>query len=288
MIRTPAWRLAPLIFAALACAGCNNLFYFPSRKVFQDPQEPHRDVFFRTADGVLLHGARFFAVESTKRRGTVIQFHGNAGNLTSHYRSLTWVTEHGYDLLTFDYRGYGRSEGSPSPEGLHRDALATIALARSTPAPSEEPDLVLIGQSLGGAVLLRAMVDLQERARVRAVVVEGTFASFTAMAAHVVKRPVFTHPLAPIAMALVSDRYAPAGAIEKVAPIPLLVVHGQRDAIVPASFGCEIFALAREPKELWLVPGAGHIEALREPRFNLQRALIHWLDRTARNGPRAP
>src|SRR5688572_29696577 len=94
--------------------ACNGFFYFPSRRAYSIPPEPHRDVLFRTSDGVELHGWLFPAAGRARPRGTFVHFHGNAGNITSHYRALSWVTREGWALFTFDYRGYGRSGWYPT------------------------------------------------------------------------------------------------------------------------------------------------------------------------------
>jgi fermentation-respiration switch protein FrsA (DUF1100 family) len=269
-------RLLALLASSALLAGCNGLFYFPYRGVYALPEGPHRDVRIPTEDGLELHG--WLLPARGEQRGTVVQFHGNAGNVTSHFLSLEWVTEHGLALLAFDYRGYGRSPGRPSPAGVDRDARAAIRFARTLPRGAWSSDLVLVGQSLGGAVLLSTYgrLPVQDRERVRAVVVEGTFHSYSEIAASVLWRTGVFLPFAGFGYALVSDAYAPARYIARVAPTPLLVVHGERDRVVPFAFGRAVFALSAEPSQFWRIRGAAHLRAFASARE--QERLIAYLE----------
>jgi hypothetical protein len=271
--------LPAFLFLLPALTGCSSLVYQPSRDTYGDPARAgvaYEDVGFAASDGVKLH-AWFFPAAGVSR-GLVVQFHGNAQNLTAHSAVLYPLVKEGYDLLAFDYRGYGKSEGEPSQEGLNRDALAAIeyALKRRPGGP-----LVLYGQSLGGAVLLRAYADAGERARerVRAVVVEGAFHSYRAIARDLLSRNVFTWLFQPLGSLLVSDEYSPEEAIPKVSPTRLIVIHGEGDDVIPAEFGKKIFELAREPKQLWLVPGGSHIDAMSIGGGAVRRRLVDLLGR---------
>lgn len=202
--------------------------------------------------GVLLHAQR------APVRGTVVQFHGNAGNVTSHQSSVIWLTERGYDVLSFDYRGYGTSEGVPTPEGVLLDAEAALDYAREQLPRRGERDLVLLGQSLGGAVLLRALAGRRDLERVRYVVIEASFHSYQEVAASV----TFRHPalflLTGVSYGLVSDEWAPAAHVAELCPLPILFVHGLEDRVVDPRFGAALFALARAPRSLLVIPGVGH------------------------------
>jgi predicted alpha/beta-fold hydrolase len=267
--------------------GCNNLFYFPARRAFSIPSEPHRDVLFRTSDDVELHGWLFPSADRTRPRGTFVHFHGNAGNITSHYRALSWVTRQGWALFTFDYRGYGRSGWHPTPEGTIRDAVAALGWSnRNLPQGEHARDLVLYGQSLGGAVLLRALDEVPVRSRFRAVVIEGSFHSYEEIAASVLYRHPILSPLTGLGYALVSDRYAPSASVARVSPIPLLVIHDRYDPVVPAAFGAALYELGRAPKTFWVTHRGGHIRALDD--LDVRDALLAWLERPPTQNEKGP
>ena len=246
-------------------SACNGFFYQPTTRLGSWPEHEFEDVWLHTDDGATLHGW-FFPTEG-EAKGTFVQFHGNAGNVSWHYKALEWVVEHDYQFLTFDYRGYGRSSGYPYPEALRQDALAAIRYVQALPTTSRERDLVLYGQSLGGAVLLDAFGQLSDRDRVRLVVVEGTFHSYQEVAASALWRRPVLFPFTGFAYATISDDLAPAPAIASVSPTPLLVIHGAEDDIVPPIFGRTIYDLARPPRALWLVRGGHHIDTMRRDEY---------------------
>ncbi len=258
-----AVRLLSLLLLVGATGGCTSMVYMPSRKLLGWPHERPDDVWMRARDGTRLH-AWLLHAQSGPARGTFVQFHGNAGNMTSHFAALDWVTRYGYNLFTFDYRGYGQSAGTPDQAGVDQDAVAAIrTVQRRVSARKDGPDLVLFGQSLGGAVLLRALDDVHDRKRIRAVIVEGTFTSYQEIAASVLWRAPLLFPFTGFAYALVSDAYAPDESIPRISPIPLLVIHDLHDPVVPFRFGVAVYDLARQPKTLWPVDYGAHIRATR-------------------------
>lgn len=266
------------LVAALGSGGCNRAFYFPSSQTLGVPHVKHDDVALRTSDGVELHGWLFPPLDGGPPKATVVQFHGNAGNVSSHFLSLVWVIRHGYAFFTFDYRGYGRSGGQPSPAGLHADALAAMGWVNAhAPRGAEPRDVVLYGQSLGGAVLLDALKDIDDRRRIRAVVVEGSFHSYEEVAASMLWREPVLFPFAGLGYALVSDEHAPARSVAGLSPLPLLVIHDTRDPVVPVRFGSALYRNARQPKTFWVTDTGQHIRATADPA--VRAALLAWLER---------
>jgi fermentation-respiration switch protein FrsA (DUF1100 family) len=275
----------PLALILATLAGCTHLFYQPSRALYADPHRAgiaFTQESFRSSDGTTLYGWYFPAQlkAGEKSHGVIIQFHGNAENMSSHFESLVWVTHRGYDLFAFDYRGYGRSEGEPSQAGVNGDALAAIRYVEQHHAAQDAGtrDIVLYGQSLGGAIMLRALSDLEDRSRIRAVVADSTFYSYQAIARDFVARSWVTWIFQPLAYVLVSDEYSPERAIPRVSPIPLLVIHGDRDGVVPVDFGRHIAELAHDPKALWVIPGAHHIQSMQVDEGRYQDKLVDYLD----------
>lgn len=244
--------------------------------MYARPAGEYRDVTIPTHDGLELHGWFFPAVGHP--RGTIVQFHGNAGNVTSHFLQLAWAPEQGYALLCFDYRGYGISPGVPSAAGLEADALAAIHFAQHLPESQSGKQLVLYGQSLGGAVLLHALASVRDRRRIGAIVVEGSFHSYEDAGAGVLFRHALLFPFTGLAYATISDRYDPAPYVASVSPTPLLVIHGTRDPVIAPAFGRALYALGRQPKQLWLVEGGGHVDAL--ARRSVRERLVRYLART--------
>jgi len=285
------FKLAFSLTCGIILSGCGHLFYYPSRNAFSDPGKfglKYETVTLHTSDGVKLHGWYFPAKNKDRRpaKGTFIQFHGNAQNITTHFASLVWVIEAGYNFFTFDYRGYGTSEGNPSQEGLYRDALAAIHyIHEREPRPAArngtkqtEPDLVFYGQSLGGAVLLRALEDVPDRSRIRLVAIDSSFHSYKSVARRKLAGHWVTFLFQPLGWLLVSDAYSPEDSIPKLAPTPVLVLHGEHDGAVPFSCGKKIYELANPPKWFWEIKDGNHIDAMTLHNGTYRDKLLELLD----------
>jgi uncharacterized protein len=268
------------ILALALLSGCTHLFFFPSRTLVVSPEQlglEYEEIYFPSADGTRLHGW-FFPARTQPVKGTVVQFHGNAENLSTHFRSLIWVIEHGYQLFTFDYRGYGRSEGQVSVEGAIDDARAAITRARRLPMPEAGTRLVLYGQSLGGTLLLHVAGSMEDRDGIAVVIADSSFSSYQAIAREKLADHWLTFILQPLAYVLISDRYAPERVLARISPIPLLVIHGDRDQIVPIHYGQRIYDLAKAPKWFWKLEGVGHIQAMDPRSGQYRQALLDFLD----------
>lgn len=254
------------LLVAIGIAGCgaaNRLFYFPNDQLYSDPARQGvgvEDVWFNSADGTRLHGW-YIASRTTPVRATVIHFHGNAQNLTAHYEAVSWLPDEGYNTLLFDYRGFGRSEGTPTREGTFQDSVAALEYIAGR-ADQQGVPLVAFGQSLGGALCLAALGERGLHG-VRGIAVESTFYSYQQLAQAHLSRMWWTWAAQwPLSRWLVTDAHSPSHSLDKLAGTPLLVIHGDEDDIVMFSEGRKLFARAGEPKEFVHVPGGTHTAAI--------------------------
>jgi hypothetical protein len=257
--------LSVLAGLALALGGCTGVIFHPMRELVLTPDQiglEYEEVEFEATDGVRLHG--WFLPARAPRRGSILFLHGNAENISTHIASVAWLPARGFDVLLFDYRGYGRSEGSPSLAGLHLDFDAALATMAARPEP--DPDrIVVFGQSLGASLAITALAASPRREQVRALVIEGAFTSYRELAREKLAGFWLTWPLqAPLGLTI-DDSYRPIDAIGELAPLPLLIVHGEADRVVPPAHALALYEAAHPPKTLWLVPGAGHISAFATP-----------------------
>jgi fermentation-respiration switch protein FrsA (DUF1100 family) len=241
-----------LFFLFVAC--CQNRVIFPRTRGpvrTWDPGGGIEQVRFRTADGLTLH-AWWHPGEDVPgepgldatRRPVVLWCHGNAGNITHREGNLRALAARGLAVFIFDYRGYGLSEGSPGEKGVYRDADAAYRylVDETGIAPAR---IVVFGRSLGAAVAL----DLALREPVAGLVMESAFENTKAMAK-------LQMPLLPVGWLLRSkfDNLGRIGGLK----VPLLMVHGDRDTLVPTAQGRAVFAAAPEPKRFYAIAGAGH------------------------------
>jgi len=233
-----------LIAGGLLLVLEKHLIYFPTRAHDVTPAGlglAYEEVALVTEDGVRLHGW-FLPVEGSRR--SVLVCHGNAGNVSHRLdRALLIQSRLKLDVFLFDYRGYGASEGSPDEEGTYRDARAAYRwLVAHGKGPAR---VVLFGESLGSAVALQLAVEVEARA----LVLESPFASIPAMARAV-------YPFLPL-WPFVRTRYDNVAKVGRLR-MPLLVLHGDRDEVVPFAQGRRVFDAAPEPKTFFAIPGASH------------------------------
>ena len=223
-----------------------RLIYFPSRVLDLEPGDlglRHEELFLEAEDGVRIHA---WLLPLTGARRVVLVCHGNAGNISHRLdRARELQRRVGASVLLFDYRGYGRSAGSPDEEGTYRDARAAHRFLTEVKgvAPGE---IVVLGESLGAAVAAQLALDRPAGA----LILESAFTSIPDMARE-------AYPFLPPIGPLIRTRYETVDKVRRLA-LPLLVLHGDRDEIVPAAQGRRVFEAAAGPKRFVAIPGAGH------------------------------
>ncbi|HXV69451.1 MAG TPA: alpha/beta hydrolase [Nitrospira sp.] len=203
---------------------------------------PLEDVWFQAADGARLFG---WYVETKADHPVMLWSHGNAGNIIHRLDNLKYLYQLGLSVFLFDYRGYGRSQSlRPSEEGLYHDAIGAYDyLTRIRSIRSER--LVLFGRSLGASVA----GELAAQRPASALILESSFPSVEAVARyHYGGLPVHW---------LIGAEFRLVDRLPRLA-LPKLVVHGDRDEIIPIELGRRVFEAAAEPKEWYVIHGADH------------------------------
>ncbi len=260
----------------------NFLLYHPFRTIEVTPASygvPFEEVRFTAADGVKLHGWYVAPAppkgagpgETNKPGGSgraggyenpdgsqgpdepggpvILWAHGNAGNLSHRAENIAFIRrELGAGVFLFDYRGYGLSEGSPDEEGLYADARAAYTWLRGRTSPEK---IFLFGRSLGAAVMVKLAAEGVEA---RGLILESAFESLLAMGKRM-------FPILPVSW-IVSQKFDTATLIPSV-KMPVFILHGSDDEIVPFSQGQAIFSLAPRPKRFFSIIGAGHNDTYR-------------------------
>lgn len=271
-------RALALCCLAATFTGCSSLLFQPTRHLHMDPEAAGykpEEIFFPSEDGTRLFAWYFRHTGSAPAKGVLVHFHGNAENLSSHFLNVLWILRHGYDFFIFDYRGYGRSEGEAVSVG---SAVADgRAALRYVQARNPKLPIIVLGQSLGGALAARAVFDLKDEVRPRLLALDSTFHSYKSIASEVLSRNWFTWPFQWLSYIVLSDKYAPEDVLAKLAPIPVLVIHGDADRVVDYPFGQKVFALASEPKEFWQISGGGHTDVFLREGGRYQRAFLKKL-----------
>ena len=231
------------------------------------------EVYFSSADGVGLHG--MIPRPTGQGKGTILYLHGNTGNLSTHANAVHWLVKNGYTVFTFDYRGYGKSHGTPDIRGVNQDGIAAIDQVFHIGGASSS-QVVVFGQSLGGAVAVYAVANSPHKGEVKALIIDSSFYGYRRIVRDKVASLVITWPLAYPASWTVDDHYSPEHWISSIAPIPVIVIHGTKDTIVPFSHGEMLFRDATNPKEFWAVEGTGHVAGLATP--DVRRQFLKFLN----------
>jgi pimeloyl-ACP methyl ester carboxylesterase len=243
----------------------NSLLYFPSHAIVQTPEEAgldSRELSLETDDGARLHG--WWIGARNESLGHLLLCHGNAGNVGDRVLHAALLTAAGFDVLLFDYRGYGRSSGRPDEEGTYRDARAALACLLGLPGV-ESARVFYLGESLGGAVAVNLALERPPAG----LVLLSTFTGVRELG-HL------HYPLLPAS--LIPDAYPTVRRIARLRA-PLLVLHGDRDDIVPLAQARTVFAAAPEPKLIHVFTGAGHNDLLELAGAEFARVIASWASR---------
>jgi fermentation-respiration switch protein FrsA (DUF1100 family) len=246
-------------------SGCAEGFFFhPDRRVYATPEQlgvTVHDVAFASPNGPRLHG--WWMPARGRPRATLVHAHGNAANVSNHAPLIAWLPAQGIEVLSFDYRGFGRSEGKPTLDGVVEDARAALDEARRRRGGGP---LVLLGQSLGGATVIRALAEETRRGAddVALLITDSAFASYRGIAREATHGSVLGY-VAPLAM-----RSLPPHASDPVAAIPgirapVLLLHGELDAVVGVVNSERLHAAATSTTQFVRIAGGQHIDALARP-----------------------
>lgn len=266
-----------LLIAAVLMCGCTNVFFQPSRYLYVDPTKlsvQPQELYFQSKDGTKLTGWLFRAPGNAKPP-LVLHFHGNAENMTSHVRNVYWLVEQGFDLMVFDYRGYGASSGVAQASGIVEDAEAALQEALRI---ADGGPFIIYGQSLGGNLALRAVSRLKDRHTIKAMVIDSSFWSYQAMASSMLAKFWWGWPLQWLGCVLVSGNYDPKPLLSPSdGAIPTVVMHATDDPIVPFAQGKALYKQLPSPKCFWQIDTQGHTNGMHLDKGRWRPLMLDFL-----------
>lgn len=255
--------IAYVVVVAGMYLGQRSLQYHPDRTASGNPADVGlsmmKPVTIRTEDKLDLTG--WYAPATEEGHPTVILFHGNAGKMSGRAIKAAHFIEKGYGFLLVEYRGFGDNPGAPTEAGFYLDARAAIQFVKAQGVP--ENDIVLYGESIGTGVAVQMATEIQSRG----LILEAPFKS----AVDIAKMRYYWLPVD----FLIKDRFDNFSKIKNV-KMPLLIIHGDEDMVVPYAEGIGLFEAANHPKELITINGGGHSDLY---DHHAGVVITEWLDR---------
>lgn len=263
-------RVNLLVGAGIAAACAAGLLFILARWALYHPSKypvgdwdaqrlvGASDAWIETSDGVKIHG---WWVQRDGSPWATLFLHGNAGNIAYRASHIQEIVAAGSSMLMLDYRGYGKSGGSPSEQGLYRDSEAGFIYLLGKGYRPEQ--IIIHGESLGSAVA----IDLASRRPCAALVLEAPFTSASDVAGTVL----------PFVGPLLIRSYNSLPKIRWIR-VPKFFMHGDRDEVIPLRLGQELFAAAQGTKTFWIIPGAGHNNILETTGSEYRRRLAAFYE----------
>jgi len=234
-----------MMWARLGDLVDRTFLFYPRAEWVATPEDgglQYEDLTLTAADGAAI--SAWFVPARDPAAPVLLFCHGNAGNISHRVHNLVLLNRIGLSTLIFDYPGFGRSSGRPLEAGVYRSAHAAYRHLREERGIPDER-IVLFGRSLGAAVA----VELASGGRGRALIMECAFTDLHGMGRHL-------YPILPLPRRL-KRKYPTHDRLADVR-MPVLIIHGEADRLVPVAMARRLFDAARRPKDLYFIPGAGH------------------------------
>jgi fermentation-respiration switch protein FrsA (DUF1100 family) len=220
--------------------------FFPTREMAGDPKDldlPFEDVWFRSGDGSKLHG---WFIEGSLPI-TILWLHGNAGNISDRLHVLKEFSDNlKVSSFIFDFRGYGKSQGRPTEKGLYSDTKAALRWLMEE-KKVDPGSIIIYGHSLGSAPSVK--LALEKSTGAAGVVLESSFTSAGEMA-----RLIYGGLPVDLLLSLKLDVIGQVGKVK----VPVMVIHGENDTVIPFDMGKRVYEAAPEPKTFLPVPDGDH------------------------------
>lgn len=231
----------------------NHLFYNPSKEIYNVVPDSIERLSLKSTSGNTLSGYRIFA--DSPRKGLFIFFHGNSRNITAHYKTYKFLSKAGYDVILYDYSGYGKSTGRATRENIFKDGRSI--LNQTIPA-YHDSKIIVGGISLGGNIAMAAVGACNCISKIDMLFLDCTFLSYKKLASHLIKKyiPFFGF----IGEMAINDKYGAKRFVYIVHKVKnILCSHCIDDEVIPFKFGEELNN-ELEPNDFWKLTG-GHTAA---------------------------
>lgn len=251
------WFLVTLLYLS----ACSNFLFVPIKHFPVTPEAAdlsYEDIYIDTSDGIKLHGWKLHADVTSaneKRTGTILFFHGNGDNVSTQLPNTFWLAKQGYDLYVFDYREYGRSEGKAELDTTIKDMEQMIShVVEQLP---EDEKLIVIGHSLGGSMSIYVVAHSVYRDRIMALITVEAFSDYHDVTQDVLSKSWLLWLLQWPLSFTIDNAYRPLDSIGLISPVPIVILHSERDEMIEMYHAERLFEAAKQPKSFKLID-SGH------------------------------
>ena len=255
-----------------------KLFYFPGDKENHLPRQTALS--HVTKSFIALPSGEKISIwhlKANQLKGRLIHCHGSGYNISSHYPHVSWLIDHGYEVIMFDYPGYGESDGKPTRSSTVSSAKEVIFHFLNN-APRDLPVFVL-GQSLGGNIASVALTEADSPKGISGVILDSMYSSFRMLGALKIQQKYLPKApaLAKLASAFISNRNCPLSRASRL-NFPTLIIHSRNDGIVPYQESLHFYnQMSFSDVEFWSHLNSGHTEVLQHNINDFQKKLVEWM-----------
>ncbi|MCM8532791.1 MAG: alpha/beta hydrolase [Lentisphaeraceae bacterium] len=255
-----------IITSLVLLTSCNVLVYHPEKTSYDHPRDydiNYENIFIRTSDNVALHAWWLSPIEQDAK-GTIIHFHSSEKNISYHLNDSRRFVEQGYNVLLFDYRGFGHSDGIPNKWGLTKDGLAAINYIVNRD-DVDNSKIVIFAQAEGAPIALSALN--QYDIKPTCIIFDNPLFTYRKIAEETVEKiPIGKALGLPSYLAASLHDYQPDKDLKATWGVPLLICHSENNDTISSEHSLSIYKNATEPKTLYLTKGAGHLNLLQNKK----------------------
>ncbi|MEH6532678.1 MAG: alpha/beta fold hydrolase [Photobacterium frigidiphilum] len=261
--------LIVILFFTQGCA--NTAFFAPSKAQNLNP-----DIRWIESDsGNRIAHLWIPAEEGIQHRGFVVHFHGNSGHMEQTQEKVDWLAKHGYDVMVFDYSGFGHSTGSVSDKSAYLDAISILKNIEKLQTNTQQPTFI-VATSTGGNIFLRALAD--NPINLNGIIIDSSFTSYVDEAKFVLDKGMFGELYSWVAHIVMRDNYAAKEIVATLPEMQSLVIHCESDNIVPIASGEEIYQQLAGNKDFWRLDSCNHARAMTNAFPDNQKRIVNWLE----------
>lgn len=262
-----------LLVISLLISSCSSIIYQPDKYLYATPEK--FNVKFEAFTIASLDGTKLSAWRMKSKqpnpKNLLLYFHGNAQNLTSHFVNSVWMMEHDYEVIIFDYRGYGLSEGRPEPRGVAEDGLSFLNYSHEQFKKGNFKRFIVYGQSLGGAIALKSLEDFKHRDEISLLVLDSTFLSPREVAREKTFWP----------LSLIVSNSSTADPKLSHLTMPVLSIHSSEDFVIAYDLGQRLYKrITTSPKkDFWTFNVRGHGDVFYVENKKYQQEFLEYIQR---------